>query len=123
MFGLGALISVSVIIAFYLGLKQSPAVASTMAFATLTLARLFHGFNCRSDSSIFKIGFTSNLASIGAFVLGVLLLSLVIFVPGLHSLFSVADIAASQAGIVLALAAAPTILIQIIKVIVEKIKK
>ena len=123
MFGLGALISVSVIIAFYLGLQQSPAVASTMAFATLTLARLFHGFNCRSDSSIFKIGFTSNLASIGAFVLGVLLLSLVIFVPGLHSLFAVADIVAPQAGIVLALAAAPTILIQIIKVIIEKIKK
>ena len=123
MFGLGALISVSVIIAFYLGLQQSPAVASTMAFATLTLARLFHGFNCRSDSSIFKIGFTSTLASIGAFVLGVLLLSLVIFVPGLHSLFAVADIVAPQAGIVLALAAAPTILIQIIKVIIEKIKK
>ena len=123
MFGLGALIAVSVIIAFYLGYSVSPAVASTMAFATLTLARLFHGFNCRSKSSIFKIGLGSNLASVGAFVLGVLLLSLVIFVPGLHGLFCVADITASQVGIIIALAIAPTVLIQIIKVIIDNIKK
>ena len=123
MLGLGALIAVSVIIAFYLGYSVSPAVASTMAFATLTLARLFHGFNCRSKSSIFKIGLGSNLASIGAFVLGVLLLSLVIFVPGLHGLFCVADITASQVGIILALAIAPTVLIQIIKVFIDNIKK
>ncbi len=123
MFGFGALIAVSVIVAFYLGISVSPAVASTMAFATLTLARLFHGFNCRSKSSIFKIGLGSNLASIGAFVLGVLLLSLVIFVPGLHGLFCVADITASQVGIIIALALAPTVLIQIIKVIIDNIKK
>ena len=123
MFGFGALIAVSVIVAFYLGISVSPAVASTMAFATLTLARLFHGFNCRSKSSIFKIGLGSNLASIGAFVLGVLLLSLVIFVPGLHGLFCVADITASQIGIIIALAIAPTVLIQIIKVIIDNIKK
>lgn len=123
MFGFGALIAVSVIVAFYLGMSVSPAVASTMAFATLTLARLFHGFNCRSKSSIFKIGLGSNLASIGAFVLGVLLLSLVIFVPGLHGLFCVADITASQVGIIVALALAPTVLIQIIKVIIDNIKK
>lgn len=123
MFGFGALIAVSVIVAFYLGMSVSPAVASTMAFATLTLARLFHGFNCRSKSSIFKIGLGSNMASIGAFVLGVLLLSLVIFVPGLHGLFCVADITASQVGIIIALALAPTVLIQIIKVIIDNIKK
>ena len=123
MFGFGALIAVSVIVAFYLGMSVSPAVASTMAFATLTLARLFHGFNCRSKSSIFKIGLGSNLASIGAFVLGVLLLSLVIFVPGLHGLFCVADITAAQVGIIIALALAPTVLIQIIKVIIDNIKK
>ena len=123
MFGFGALIAVSVIVAFYLGMSVSPAVASTMAFATLTLARLFHGFNCRSKSSIFKIGLGSNLASIGAFVLGVLLLSLVIFVPGLHGLFCVADITAAQVGIIVALALAPTVLIQIIKVIIDNIKK
>ncbi len=123
MFGLGALIAVSVITAFCLGLSVSPAAASTMAFATLTLARLFHGFNCRSASSVFKLGFTSNVASIGAFVLGVLLLSLVIFVPGLHGLFAVTDISAAAAATILGLALAPTVVIQIVKVIAEKVRK
>lgn len=123
MFAQGALIAASVITAFYLGLSVSPAAASTMAFSTLTLARLFHGFNCRSSRSIFSIGLTSNLYSVGAFVLGVLLLSLVLFVPALHSLFCVSDIAAYQAGLIAALAFAPTVIIQIIKIIIDKVRK
>ena len=64
-------------------------IASTMAFATLTLARLFHGFNCRSRHNIFKLGFSSNWYSLGAFAAGVCLLGLVMFVPFLQKLFSV----------------------------------
>ena len=52
----GVLIAAVVITAFYLGLRSSAAMASTMAFSTLTLARLFHGFNCRGKKSIFKLG-------------------------------------------------------------------
>ncbi|MBQ2427587.1 MAG: cation-translocating P-type ATPase, partial [Ruminococcus sp.] len=89
MFGQGALIAVVVVVAFYLGLPYGASTAATMAFATLTLARLFHGFNCRSKRSIFSLGLLSNLYSVGAFVLGCLLLSLVLFVPALHSLFCV----------------------------------
>ena len=122
MFAQGALISVSVITAFYLGLAESAAVASTMAFATLTLARLFHGFNCRSSRSIFSIGFLSNIYSVCAFMIGTLLLSLVLFVPALHPLFSVADITNANTGFVVLLALAPTVIIQIIKLIVEKVK-
>lgn len=117
MFAQGALIAASVITAFFAGLFTSAAVASTMAFAVLTLARLFHGFNCRGKKSIFKLGLTSNLASVGAFFAGVLLLSLVLFIPSLHSLFSVADITGMQTLMILVLAIAPTILIQLIKII------
>lgn len=117
MFGQGALIAVSVITAFYIGLQTNAATASTMAFATLTLARLFHGFNCRGEKSIIKLGLFTNIASVGAFVLGVLLLSLVLFVPALHSLFSVEVINASQILWILGLAFAPTFIIQLIKVI------
>jgi len=123
MFGQGALIAVSVIIAFYLGLGTDAAAASTMAFATLTLARLFHGFNCRGEKSIFRLGFTTNIASLGAFVLGVLLLALVLFVPALHSLFSVSALLSWQALAILGLAVAPTVLIQIIKLILDFRKK
>ena len=114
MFGQGALIAIVVIIAFYMGNSVNAATASTMAFATLTLARLFHGFNCRTERSIFKAGFTSNIYSIGAFVLGVLLLSLVLFVPALHTLFSVENIGAYQILSILGLAVVPTVVIQII---------
>ena len=39
----GLLIAVPVMTAFYLGYQSGTAEAMTMAFATLTLARLFHG--------------------------------------------------------------------------------
>ncbi|NMB31826.1 MAG: cation-translocating P-type ATPase, partial [Lactobacillus sp.] len=49
----GLIIAVGVITAFMIGRQTSPAVACTMAFSTLTFARLLHGFNCRSQHSIF----------------------------------------------------------------------
>ncbi|EGF34891.1 cation-transporting ATPase, P-type, partial [Lactobacillus helveticus MTCC 5463] len=51
----GVLISVGVICAFMIGQQTSPAVACTMAFSTLTFARLLHGFNCRSQHSILNL--------------------------------------------------------------------
>ena len=93
----------------------------SFAVAALTLARLFHGFNCRTERSIFKAGFTSNIYSIGAFVLGVLLLALVLFVPALHGLFSVSQLNIVQSASILGLAIIPTVIIQIIKLIIEKI--
>ncbi|MBQ5323471.1 MAG: cation-translocating P-type ATPase, partial [Oscillospiraceae bacterium] len=45
----GALIAVATMITYHLGFRVDAATASTMAFATLTLARLFHGFNSRGE--------------------------------------------------------------------------
>lgn len=117
----GGLIAVCTMTAFHLGLNQGgAAVASTMAFCTLTLARLFHGFNCRSSHSIFRIGFSGNWYSLGAFLAGVALLSLVMFVPFLARLFSVTALSGGQIGIVYLLAVVPTVIIQITKVIRER---
>ena len=123
MFGQGALIAVSVIIAFLMGLQTDAATAATMAFATLTMARLFHGFNCRSAHSIFKIGFTTNFYSVGAFFIGAFLMALVLFLPQLHHLFSVVSLGSERYLMILLLAFAPTVLIQIIKVIVDLVRK
>ena len=123
MFGQGALIAVVVVVAFYLGLPYGASTAATMAFATLTLARLFHGFNCRSKRSIFSLGLLSNLYSVGAFVLGCLLLSLVLFVPALHSLFCVEAMDGMMYAYIALLAFAPTVVIQIIKAISDKVNK
>ena len=114
----GGIIAVCTMIAFHMGLESGNAgIASTMAFATLTLARLFHGFNCRSRHNIFKLGFSSNWYSLGAFAAGVCLLGLVMFVPFLQKLFSVTPLTASQTGSVCLLAAIPTILIQASKIL------
>ena len=117
----GGLIAVCTMTAFHLGLNQGgAAVASTMAFCTLTLARLFHGFNCRSSHSIFRIGFSGNWYSLGAFLAGVVLLSLVMFVPFLERLFSVAPLTGSQIGLVYLLAVIPTVVIQLTKIVKEQ---
>lgn len=114
----GGLIAVCTMAAFHIGLNAGDEVlASTMAFATLTLARLFHGFNCRSEQSVFKIGFRSNRASLGAFAIGVVLLLLVLVVPFLSHLFAASALTLAQFGIVLGLAFIPTALIQLGRVI------
>lgn len=113
----GLIISVSVIAAFLIGLKDNPTVATTMAFSTLTFARLLHGFNCRSQHSIFKIGFKNNWYSLAAFALGTALLALILFVPGLHSLFAVTPLTGQEVLWIAGLALIPTILIQAVKIV------
>lgn len=109
----GGLIALCTMAAFHLGLETGGAgIASTMAFAVLTLARLFHGFNCRSEHSIAKLGFRGNLWSILAFETGVLLLAAVLFLPGLQVLFAVADLSLRQLISVIVLAVIPTVIIQ-----------
>ena len=117
----GGLIAVCTMIAFYIGLSTDSATASSMAFATLTLARLFHGFNCRSRHSIFKIGLASNIYSVGAFFGGVLLLALVIFVPVMRTLFTVSPLNGYQIGMIALLAFIPTVIIQLYKVMKEHV--
>lgn len=120
----GGLIAVCTMTAFHIGLSTgNDAVASTMAFATLTLARLFHGFNCRSSHSIFRIGLKSNLYSIGAFFAGVILLAIVLTVPFMERLFSVAPLTGVQLGLIALLALIPTVIIQAVKIIHDLMRK
>lgn len=113
----GIVITVFTLMAFYMGLKTNSNVASTMAFATLCLARLFHGFNCRDDKSIFSIGLFTNKFSWMAFGAGLVLLNLVLFVPVLRRLFEVATLTGSQVGYIYLFAFIPTLIVQIVKAI------
>ena len=117
----GGLIAICTMIAFHIGLASANLMtASTMAFATLTLARLFHGFNCRSEQSVFKIGFKTNLASVYAFGAGVALLMLVLFVPFLGGLFEVAPLSTVQIMTIIGLGFAPTFVIQLGRILKRK---
>ena len=113
----GILIAIAAMSAYHIGIATSAAMASTMAFATLTLARLFHGFNCRGRESIFRLGLRSNKNSLYAFGAGVGLLALVIFVPVLHGVFSIESLSIQAIGQIVVLSFVPTLIIQFVKII------
>lgn len=113
----GILIAIAAMSAYHIGIATSAAMASTMAFATLTLARLFHGFNCRGRESIFRLGLRSNKYSLYAFGAGVGLLALVIFVPVLHGVFSIESLSIHAIGRIVVLSFVPTLIIQFVKII------
>lgn len=109
----GGLIALCTMWAYGIGLSGGSAgCASTMAFATLTLARLFHGFNCRSRSSLARIGVFSNRYTVLAFLAGTLLLGMALFVPALQVMFAAADLDLARVGAMGILAFLPTVLIQ-----------
>ncbi|MCD8369138.1 MAG: cation-translocating P-type ATPase, partial [Clostridiales bacterium] len=113
----GTLIAGGTMAAYFAGLRTGNAgTASTMAFATLTLARLLHGFNCRSERSIVELGPGSNVWSVMAFAAGVLLLGAVLSVPGLQVLLAAADLTPAQIAMIGIGALLPTLLIQAGKV-------
>lgn len=120
----GAVIAAAALCAFYYGLNVgNPALASTLAFAVLALARLIHGFNCRSKYPLFKIGFFTNKYQWGAVLLGMALLMLVLVVPPLQHLFEIDTRVIDHLGIIGLLGLAPFVVIQLYKTISTGIMK
>ncbi|MBQ3378320.1 MAG: calcium-translocating P-type ATPase, PMCA-type [Synergistes sp.] len=115
----GILIGVFTMISYYIGLGISSAAASTMAFSTLCLGRLFHGFNCRGSQSIVKLGLTTNKFSIFAFLIGLGLLALVLLAPPLQPWFDVVPLPAIDLAYIVLCAFCPTLIIQLVRIIKE----
>ena len=112
----GSLIGAATIVSFYIGLYGGGVdVAMTMAFACLCLGRLWHGFTCRGEVSIFKLGLFTNMYTIGAFLLGALLLATVMMVPALMVAFTNAPLTLTEVFIVIGLSFAPTFVIQCVR--------
>ncbi|MGY3186333.1 cation-translocating P-type ATPase [Lysinibacillus sp. TE18511] len=104
----GLLIAISTIIAFQIGLSTGDTLtASTMAFTTLCLSRLVHGFNSRAKESIFAIGIFSNKYTWLAFLIGLLSLHAVLFIPMLTGVFEVAILSPAQLGFIYSLSVLP----------------
>ena len=121
----GFVIGAMTMIAFLTGYHQDGALlGSTYAFGTLCLARLFHGFNCKSDHPvIFTKRFFNNPWLQGAFVLGAVLITAVLTVPGLHRVFQVETLNPVQLGCVYLYAFASLPIIQLLKWIRMKLGK
>lgn len=118
----GFIIGASTMIAFMVGYKDGNTVlASTMAFGTLCTARLVHGFNCKSSKPvIFTKDFLNNIYLVGAFLLGLVLITCVLVIPELQHVFKVQTLDVMQLLIVYGLAAANLPVIQFIKWIRSK---
>lgn len=120
----GAVIAASALAAFYYGLNAGgPTLASTMAFAVLALARLIHGFNCRSNYPLFKIGVFTNKFQWGAVLAGIALLTLVLTVSPLQHLFEINPQVINHLGIIGLLSLIPFVVIQLYKIIRTSIAK
>ena len=120
----GLVIAITTIIAFLLGNAHSAATASTMAFATLCLSRLFHGFSCKSDKPvIFTKKMFNNKFGIFAFLAGLILLNCVLLIPGLTGLFKISGLTPALYGMIYVLAFGSMLVIQVIKFIKQSIKK
>lgn len=114
----GVLMAAATVAAYHIGLVRDPISASTMAFSTLCLARLFHCFNCRGKKPVNVLGFSSNRFSLWAFLAGVLFLGTVLFAAPLHGIFGITAVSGEMLGAMVALAAAPALIIHIVKNIV-----
>lgn len=119
----GLIIACTTMFAFHYGLRTGgEGVASTMAFATLCLSRLVHGFNSKSEQAIlFKKELFNNKTLLGAFVLGFVLLNSVLLIPGLHSIFSVTPLNKNMLFAVYGLALLNLFIIQCVKLIRSKL--
>ncbi len=113
----GMVIAAATIAAFHIGLANGGAsMASTMAFSTLCLCRLFHGFNCKSNKAVlFTPTFWSNKYLLGAFAAGAVLLSSVLVIPCLKPLFDVASLTPGLLLCIAGLSVASMVVIQILK--------
>lgn len=118
----GLVIGIMTMAAFMIGYGQSGSLlASTMAFGTLCMSRLVHGFNCKAAKPvIFTKRFFNNIYLIGAFLIGIALITAVMTIPALQGMFKVVTLNMSQLLTVYGLALLNLPVIQLLKWIRNK---
>ena len=87
----GLVIGIMTMTGYFIGYSENGALlGSTMAFGIMCTSRLVHGFNCKSRKPIlFTKQFFNNPYLIGAFVVGLLLITGVLVIPAMQGVFQV----------------------------------
>ncbi len=121
----GFVIACMTIVAYTIGLRNGNVLlAQTMAFATLCTSRLVHGYNSKSNSPVlFTKRFFNNVFLAGAFLIGLVLITAVIMIPGLHDIFKVQTLEVGQLFTVYGLALLNLPIIQLLKAVTRKVLK
>ncbi len=120
----GFVIAIASAICFLVGLETSDAAASTMAFASICLSRLIHGINCKSDKPVLlSKKLFNNMFVLGALVIGLILLSVVLFIPPVADIFKAVSLTVPQVLTIAGTSVSTLIVIQIIKAVKGLFKK
>lgn len=118
----GLVIGIVTMAAFYIGMNSgSVGAGMTMAFATLSLTRLVHGFNCRMNGPLTAKNAFSNPYSYLALLLGIILILCVLLIKPLYSLFEITMLSLEQIGFIFGLSIIPLIVVQIAKRIIRRV--
>ena len=97
----GIMVGSLTLIAYILGLATPEVtdehikvqIAQTMAFTVLALSELVHVFNVRNNKeSIFKTGIFNNSKLILATIISCILMLIILFIPALRNIFSIAKL-------------------------------
>jgi len=117
--GYGAVIAASVLAAFAIalaGLGLGTAEAVSIGFLCFGFARLWHVFNMRSPASgLFDNEVTRNGYVWLSLVIGVVLLLIATYLPGLSTVLSVAPPGAAGWGLILGFSLVPLLTVQLMK--------
>ena len=116
----GVIIAIVTMVSYFIGYQESSILASTMAFSTICLSRLLHGFSSRSNQTLLKIGLFKNHYSVYSFLIGALLLHLILFVPFLNSFFEVEALSLINLFIVYGLSFLSMVIVQLSKLFIKK---
>lgn len=111
----GILIFISCYGGYLKGLKVNVETARTMPFSILCIGRLFHSINCATKGSIFKTE-KVNKYLISSFLLGIILINIVLFIPQLKEIFVICELNTNLILSIYAYSIFPTLIIQFVKI-------
>lgn len=117
----GILLAAVTLTAYFIGLKASQPVASTMAFCTLTFAQMLHSLNvCSSKKSILKTTPAVNRLLLGSILLSIILTAAVVMIPGLNTIFKLQALSFTQWLTVFGLSVVLLPIVEIVKLVQRK---
>ena len=109
--------------AYWIGLRNFPEMAPTMAFVTLSFSELVRAFTARSERvPVLKIGLFSNKVMNWAILSSMVLLLTVIYVPFLQEIFDTVPLGWTQWEIIFPLLLGPSLAAELTKIMLGRNK-
>ena len=118
----GVMIGLLTLCSYLIGNSYSHEVGQSMAFVTLAISQLLHAFNIKSDKSVFNKQVFNNKYLWLSLIVGLLLQSLIMYVPFFSSIFGLAALDGMHIMVALGLAACPVVMVEIVKLVKRVMK-